>query len=156
MLLTEALLYLFWVDTHDLRVVSEHEVWNVIRHLGYMDGRLHGRNVLHRLLDDVDPAHVLRFKGFIVLLKQPVDGGDHAYDLFLGDLHTAAYGVAVWIVVGCREISEMFLAEQQAGVLRSADPLATGETDEVIAHAGVLPQIFNRRHVCSGVHVTGN
>src|ERR1700738_2553299 len=112
---------------------------DVVRDFGNMDARLHGGNVLHPTGDDVDAAHVLGVVLLVVLLQQPVDRGDHADDLFFRDLHAPTDRVAVGIIVGGCEIGEVFPAKQQAGVLRPAYTLPTGETYEVIAHPGVIP-----------------
>lgn len=58
-----------------------------VRHPGYLDVRFHGINVFDHASDDAGAAHILGLIRFVVLLKQPVDGGDHADDLFFRDLH---------------------------------------------------------------------
>ena len=110
----------------------------MISHLGDVDRCLHGWHVLHGLLDDVDAACVLRFERIVALLKQPVDGGDHAHNLLLRHLHAAADSVAR-IVVGMRQIGQHLPSQQQSRVLRTAHSLASGECYEIETHAGVLP-----------------
>ena len=72
--------------------------------------------------DDVGAAGYLGFDaGGGLGVEEPVYGGDHADELFFGDLHAAAYALA-GVVVGGREIDEVLLgAEEQACVLRAVD-----------------------------------
>src|SRR5216683_7424225 len=50
----------------------------------------------------------------------------------------------------------MSYAEQQTRILSNEDSLATGEADKVKAHARVLPEILDRRHIRSRIDVAGN
>ena len=83
----------------------------------------------------------------VIFLQIQLQRGQHAEHLFLVDLHPAADRVAVWRGVEPGRRDEVLPAEQQAGALRSADPLAAGERHQIEAHAGVLPQVLDRRHV---------
>ena len=107
--------------------------------------------------DDVGAAGDLGFDASGGLgVEQPVDGGDHADDLLLGDLHAAAYALT-GAVVGGGEVDEVFSgAEKEASVLGASDAFAAGEGDEVEAHAGVLPEVFDGGHVGCGVEVAGD
>ena len=112
-----------------------------------------GGDVVDGGADGVDLLHPATEHGGVGLGEEPVDGGDHADELFLGDFHAAADALVDGAIVGGGEIDEVFAAEEEAGVLRAADAFAAGEADKVEAHAGELPEVFDGRHVGGGVVV---
>ena len=68
-----------------------------------------GGDVLDHGGDDVGAAGDLGLDaGGGLGVEEPIDGGDHADDLFLGDLHAAAYALTGVVVGGC-EFDEVFL-----------------------------------------------
>ena len=142
-------------DPRDRRVEADEQMRHMVCNLRNDCFCAHGRKTLHHARDPVGALLVVALHGLLGVRQNPVDRGDHAADLFLRDLHAAPNTVGR-VVVPRSKPGQFLAAQQQACVLRPAHTLAARERDQVEAHAGVLPQVGDGRHVCGCVDVAGN
>ena len=89
--------------------------------------------------------------GGVILGEIELQRGEHADHLFLVHLHAASDRVAVGRRVQARGGNQVFAADEQAGALRAAQPLAPGKGHQIEPHLRVLPQVLDRRDVGGGV-----
>src|SRR6201998_4153734 len=117
---------------------------------------VHGWKRFYASGDEVGALLEFSFEGGVILVEEPVDGSDQTDDLFLGHFHAAANRVGVGRIVLPGGVDEILATQEQAIALGTAETLATGESDEIEAHLGVIPEIGNWRNIGGGIVEAGN
>ena len=87
----------------------------------------------------------------MVLFQIGFQGLDHSDDFFLAHFLAAAESVFVRAVVEQCVGDQIFFADKKTGALGPANRFSTTESDQVVTHFCVVPQMRDRRRICCGV-----
>src|SRR5207237_9412294 len=80
----------------------------------------------------------------------------HAQYFILADVQRAAERVFMRAVVEQRVSDEFLCPDQKARALWATNRFASAESDQVISHVGIVPQMGDGRRIRSGVVEGGN
>src|SRR3989442_3213629 len=86
---------------------------------------------------------VLPFFGerVVIFAEEKFQRLDHSDNFFFADFLTAAERVLVRAVVEQGICDQIFVADEQSSALRAANRFTSTESDEVVTHVGVIPEM---------------
>ena len=87
----------------------------------------------------------------VVFLQIELDRFHHSDNFFFANLLAAAQCVFMRTVVEQGIRDQILSSDQQAGALRATHRFSSTESDEIVSHVGVIPEMGNRRRVGGGI-----
>src|SRR5437879_11032632 len=115
--------------------------------------RAHARRFRDLLRDALQTVLPFFCKRVVIFAEEKFQRLDHSDNFFFADFLTAAERVLVRAVVEQGICDQILTPDEQPGALRAANRFTSTESDEVVTHVGVIPQMSYGRSSCaSSVH----